>query len=123
MQSADIRGAFDGSVLYKQAEERQRRTDNSKKQTGITSSSGARAGSSVSNPVKLAVALVTGIAVLIWAFPNVIRNSPGWASSWWDKDTARTKVGELGELGELRAIWNSVRDTVASRIPRRRLWQ
>ncbi|KAI1761822.1 Caleosin related protein-domain-containing protein [Hypoxylon sp. FL1150] len=68
MRSADIRAAFDGNILYKQAGERQRGIDNAKKPAETESRDRTRSG--VSNPVKLAVALVTGAAIVYWALRN-----------------------------------------------------
>ncbi|KAI0173596.1 Caleosin related protein-domain-containing protein [Hypoxylon sp. FL1284] len=74
MRSADLRAAFDGSILYRQAEERRRRVDAAKRQTVEAGRGGGLSGS-----VRLAVALVTGLAVLVWALGNLR------GAEWWGK--------------------------------------
>ncbi|KAI1105970.1 Caleosin related protein-domain-containing protein [Jackrogersella minutella] len=86
MRSEDIRAAFDGSLLYKKAEERHHRIEMHRKQENYGSGHRNRRQP---NPVKLAVAIIAGFAILIWAVRNLTHNSSGWASFWWRKENAQ----------------------------------
>ncbi|KAI1408223.1 Caleosin related protein-domain-containing protein [Hypoxylon sp. FL1857] len=81
MHDNDIRAALNGSILYNRAEERQRKVEMHRKQAG----SGGGRGNQLS-PVKLAVALISGLALLIWALRDIGHNYLGWGTHWWNKD-------------------------------------
>ncbi|KAI1379967.1 Caleosin related protein-domain-containing protein [Hypoxylon crocopeplum] len=82
MRSDDIRAAFDGSILYKRAEERRRRIETHRRQSGsgTCGSNGKRF-----NPVKLAMLVMVGLAILVWALRNLARIPPAWAAYLWKK--------------------------------------
>ncbi|KAI1460126.1 Caleosin related protein-domain-containing protein [Annulohypoxylon moriforme] len=80
MRSEDIRAAFNGTLLYKKAEERHLKFEIHRKRAG--SGEGFRS-SRRSNPVKLAVAVITGIVIMIWALRNISHSPPDWMAHWW----------------------------------------
>ncbi|KAI0119742.1 Caleosin related protein-domain-containing protein [Daldinia grandis] len=83
----DIRTAFDGSALFKRCEERQRKNEMQHKHTVNAVMSGDRSrGEKQCDPVKLAVAVVVGLAILVWVSLGLFRDPPGWGKYWWVKD-------------------------------------
>ncbi|KAI8959744.1 Caleosin related protein-domain-containing protein [Daldinia sp. FL1419] len=87
VRSDDIRTAFDGSILFKRAEEHQQKNEtHHKEMETITRNGNRRNGRKQSDPVKLAVAIVVGFAVFTWIVLGLVRNPPGWRKYWWEKD-------------------------------------
>ncbi|KAF3063989.1 Peroxygenase 1 [Daldinia childiae] len=77
--SEDIRMAFDGSVLFKRSEERQRKNETHHKHIGSVTRNGdiSRIEKQI-DPVKLAVAIVVGLAILVWIFLGSYSDPSGW---------------------------------------------
>ncbi|KAI2611808.1 hypothetical protein GGR54DRAFT_651227 [Hypoxylon sp. NC1633] len=76
LRSDDIRAAFDGSILYRQAESHQRKTGaeahrKHQHETGSGTEPASPGGEKTgerSNTVKLALVIAAGVAILIWLF-------------------------------------------------------
>ncbi|OTB07450.1 hypothetical protein M426DRAFT_8819 [Hypoxylon sp. CI-4A] len=81
LHNTDIRSAFDGSILYKKAEERQRKVDTHPKHAG----SEKYISDGQSSQVKLAVAIIVGLVFLIWGMRSLMNGAPGWLTRWWYK--------------------------------------
>ncbi|OTB17058.1 hypothetical protein K445DRAFT_10599 [Daldinia sp. EC12] len=85
----DIRTAFDGSILFKRSEERQRKNEMHHKHTvNATRGEDRNRSERQFDPVKLAVAIIIGLAIFIWALPGLLRNPPSWGKYWWEKNNA-----------------------------------
>ncbi|KAI1800651.1 Caleosin related protein-domain-containing protein [Daldinia bambusicola] len=83
----DIRAAFDGSIFFKRSEMWQRKNDMHHKHTVKAARSGDEDRSNKQfDPVKLAVAIVIGLAITIWALPGLLRNHPNWGKYWRVQD-------------------------------------
>ncbi|KAI0883868.1 Caleosin related protein-domain-containing protein [Annulohypoxylon maeteangense] len=89
MRSEDIRAAFNGTLLYKNAEERHQKSEIHRKHVG--SGVGFRNGRR-SNPVKLAVAVITGIVIIIWGLRNISQTPSSWTTHWWKKHDSSGEV-------------------------------
>ncbi|KAI0897226.1 Caleosin related protein-domain-containing protein [Annulohypoxylon nitens] len=81
MRSDDIRAAFNGTILHKKAEEHYLKFQLRWKVGSEDKFGSARRP----NPVKLAVAVISGIVVMIWALRKMSQNPPDWAAHWWTK--------------------------------------
>ncbi|KAI1662832.1 Caleosin related protein-domain-containing protein [Daldinia decipiens] len=83
--SEDIRTAFDGSVLFKRSEERQRKNETHHKHAATRSGYISRSRNQF-DPVKLAVAIVVGLAILVWVLMGLYRDPSGLEKYWPKKE-------------------------------------
>ncbi|KAI1092943.1 Caleosin related protein-domain-containing protein [Rostrohypoxylon terebratum] len=81
MRSDDIRAAFNGTVFHKKAEEHCQYFQFHRK-IGNRDEFGSERRP---NPVKLAVAVISGIVIMIWILRNMSQNPPDWITHWWRK--------------------------------------
>ncbi|KAI0848460.1 Caleosin related protein-domain-containing protein [Daldinia vernicosa] len=93
VSSEDICTAFDGSVLFKRSEERQRKNETRHKHAGSATRNGDISTSNIKfDPLKLAVVTVVGLAILLWILPGLYRDPSGWEKYWSKKED--TSQGE-----------------------------